>query len=89
MDEVSKFLFVNLLLPTGLRFKLTPQSSANISYVDMTEEGLVTCLFTSEEDVASLKHALGLPSNQSKAEIRTVAKQQKGLGHFQVVLQHV
>ncbi|CAO3669202.1 unnamed protein product [Umbelopsis vinacea] len=46
IDEPSKFLFLNSMLPSGKRFKPTPQSSANMNYVDVTEEGLVWLLRT-------------------------------------------
>jgi hypothetical protein len=65
IDEPSKFLSLNSMLPSGKRFKPTPQSSANMNYVDVTKEGLVTCFPVRHEHAAMLRQTLNFPPNAS------------------------
>ncbi|CAO3682317.1 unnamed protein product [Umbelopsis vinacea] len=66
------------MLPSGKRFKPTPQSSAKMSYVDVTEQGLVTCFPVRHDHAAVLRQTLNLPVNASYRALNNYAIHQKG-----------
>ncbi|GAB5587406.1 hypothetical protein Unana1_02306 [Umbelopsis nana] len=80
MDDISKFYFTNKLLPEVARYAMTPQSGFKDDFIDITEEGLVLALGTSDDVKAYLQKAFGImDSKVTKRELRSAAKRQKGV----------
>ncbi|GAB5594012.1 hypothetical protein Unana1_08912 [Umbelopsis nana] len=79
MDDISNFFyFTNKLLPEVARYALTPQSGFKDDFTDITEDGLIQTLGTSDDVRAYLQQAFGLiGSKLTSTELRSVATRQK------------
>jgi hypothetical protein len=79
MDTVSKFFFVNRILPQSARFHQYTQSPIKPGYIHVTEEGLMEVLMADREIEAFLRELFDLENCRSlHFELRRISKVEKG-----------
>lgn len=80
MDDISIFYFTNKLLPDACRFAMSPQSGFKDCFIDITEEGLLRALCTSDDVKNYVKNVYGLLGpNVTMQQLVHAAVTQKGV----------
>ncbi|CAO3676652.1 unnamed protein product [Umbelopsis ramanniana] len=80
MDDISIFYFTNKLLPDACRFAMSPQSGFKDCFIDITEEGLLRALCTSDDVKNYVKNVYGLlEPNVTMDQLAHAAVTQKGV----------